>query len=97
MKVEILRSGALDCAFRGTSGSKEIQSMVQLVPNTGYHSLQCIKTGNSVQAVVDGTVTSQTANIGAISNNADVVIGAHGSGTFDFYKGSIDDVSMIFG
>jgi hypothetical protein len=97
MKVEILRSGALDCAFRGTSGTKEIQSATLLVPNTGYHSLQCIKTADSVQAVVDGSVTSQTANIGAISNNADVVIGAHGDGSFDFYKGSLDDISMTFG
>jgi Concanavalin A-like lectin/glucanases superfamily len=97
MKVEILQSGALDCAFRGTSGAKEVQSTVQLVPNTGYHSLQCIKTANQVKAVVDGTVTAVTANIGAIFNNANVVIGAHGTGTYDFYKGSLDDVRMTFG
>jgi Concanavalin A-like lectin/glucanases superfamily len=97
MKVEILRSGALDCAFRGTSGAKEIASTVLLAPNTGYHSLQCIKTASQVKAVVDGTVTAVTANIGSISNSADVVIGAHGTGTYDFYKGSLDDVSMTFG
>jgi concanavalin A-like lectin/glucanase superfamily protein len=96
-KVELLRTGALSCAFRGSSGANAAISTNTISPNTGFHTIQCIKTAGQVQAVVDGVTTSKNANIGSISSTAPVVIGAHTGGTSGFFKGSIDEVSVTFG
>ncbi|MEA2506230.1 MAG: hypothetical protein QOH48_848 [Actinomycetota bacterium] len=97
IKMELLQSGALLCSFRGTSGSKEVSSTVTLLPNTGYHTLQCVKTTTQIQAVVDGSVSVLNATIGCISNTAPVVIGAHGDGSYDFYRGSLDEAVITIG
>lgn len=96
-KMEILQSGALACGFRGTSGAKEVISTTTLLPNTGYHTLKCVKTSTQIQAVVDGSATVLNASIGAISNTAPLSIGAHGGGTFDFYRGALDEATITIG
>jgi Concanavalin A-like lectin/glucanases superfamily len=97
-KMEILPSGALFCGFRGSIKSATVTSTKLLAPNTGYHTLQCIKTTYQIKAIVDGSATALNAKVGSISNSAPVVIGAHGGGTFnDYYKGSLDEASISTG
>jgi Concanavalin A-like lectin/glucanases superfamily len=95
-KMEVLQSGALLCGFRGTAGSVTVTSSATVAPNSGYHHLECIKTANQIQAVVDGAATVKSANIGSISNTAAVVIGAH-TGGGDSYKGLIDETTITIG
>ncbi|MDX6533966.1 MAG: hypothetical protein QOF68_1710 [Gaiellales bacterium] len=96
-KVEILQSGALFCQFKGSNGSAAATSSKKIQPNTGFHIIKCIKTGSKVQAVVDGATVGKTATVGSITNQAPVVLGAHTSGTNDFYKGVMDEVSITIG
>src|SRR5919199_3005601 len=55
-KMEILSSGKVLCLFRGTTATvKKRASRKQPPINDGrYHTLQCVKTANSVQVLVDG-------------------------------------------
>jgi len=96
-KVELLKTGALSCAFRGSTGANTVISSNTIAANTGWHEIKCIKTSGQIQAVVDGVVTSKNANIGSISNTAPVVMGAHTGGTAGFFKGSMDEFSITFG
>ncbi|MEA2507472.1 MAG: hypothetical protein QOH48_2090 [Actinomycetota bacterium] len=93
-KMEILQSGALSCGFRGSIKSATVISTTLIGANTGYHTLKCVKTTYQIKAFVDGVGTALNAKIGSISNSQAVVIGAHGSGTYDFYKGSLDEASI---
>ena len=95
-KMEVLQSGALLCGFRGSASSSSVTSTATIAPNSGYHTLTCRKTTNQISATIDGSTTTKSINIGAISNTAPVVIGAH-TGNFDFYKGLMDEVSLTFG
>jgi hypothetical protein len=96
-KMEVLQSGALFCQFRGSAGQAAVTSTNAMSPNTGFHTVSCVKDGSSVQAVLDGVVASKSANVGSISNTAPVPIGAHTGGSSDFYKGVMDEVSITFG
>jgi hypothetical protein len=96
-KMELLPSGALFCQFKGTGGQAAATSTNLIAPNNGFHTVVCTKTGSTVQAVVDGVVTSKSANVGSISNTAPVPIGAHTGGSNDFYKGVMDEVSITIG
>jgi Concanavalin A-like lectin/glucanases superfamily len=95
-KMEVLQSGALLCAFRGTAGSVTVTSATTIALNSGYHHLECVKTANQIKAIIDGNATAKAANIGSISNAAPVVIGAHMGGG-DYYKGLIDETSITLG
>jgi acetyl/propionyl-CoA carboxylase alpha subunit len=96
-KMEILQSGALTCGFRGSIKSATVTSTATIAPNTGYHTLKCIKTTYQIKASLDGVVTALNAKVGSISSSQPVVIGAHGNGTYDFYKGSLDEASITVG
>lgn len=96
-KMEILQSGLLSCGFRGSRGSSSVSSSIPVLPNTGYHRLRCIKTRHYIKAVVDDSVTSHHSHIGSIHNSEPVVIGAHGAGDYDFYKGSLDKAKIRVG
>jgi concanavalin A-like lectin/glucanase superfamily protein len=96
-KVEILQSGALFCQFRGSNGIAAVTSVKTIKPNSGFHTIKCIKTNTNLRAIVDGTSIGKTANIGSITNQAPVVIGAHTGGNNDFYKGVMDEVSITIG
>jgi Concanavalin A-like lectin/glucanases superfamily len=97
-KMEIMPSGALLCGFRGSIQLAIVLSTKLILPNTGYHSLKCVKTTYQIKAIVDGVATSFNQKVGSISNSAPVVIGAHGGGTInDYYKGSLDEASITIG
>jgi acetyl/propionyl-CoA carboxylase alpha subunit len=96
-KMEILQSGALTCGFRGSIKSATVTSTATMAANTGYHTLKCIKTTYQIKASLDGVVTALNSKVGSISSSSPVVIGAHGNGTYDFYKGSLDEASIATG
>jgi hypothetical protein len=96
-KMEILQSGALACGFRGSIKSATVTSTKTIAANTGYHTLKCVKTTYQIKAIVDGSGTALNAKVGSISNSKAVTIGAHGSGTYDFFKGSLDEASITLG
>lgn len=96
-KMEILQSGVLRCGFRGSHRSAIVRSTIPIVPNTGYYRLRCIKTRGHIKAAVGASVTSRNRRIGSIHNSQPVVLGAHGDGLYDFYKGSLDKAKIIVG
>jgi hypothetical protein len=96
-KMEILQSGQLSCGFRGRRRAAIVDSTKKIIPHTGYHRLRCIKNRHRIRAVVGRSVTTVHTRVGSIHNSQPVVIGAHGSGDFDFYKGKLDTIKIKIG
>jgi Concanavalin A-like lectin/glucanases superfamily len=93
-KVEYQPTGQASCGFAGSAGSSEIIAGPAL--NDGaWHTVQCTKTASSIRLVVDGRTFSQAANVGTISNDAPVVIGARPGS--EFFRGSLDEASIRTG
>lgn len=104
-KMEIKRTsnasvGRLHCVFKGVmpDGSRQIAKRVAMpdVVDGRIHTLQCVRTGDTIQAVVDGKVYSKTRATGSIANNQSVILGAKLAGD-DVLKGSLDEVSINIG
>jgi hypothetical protein len=94
-KIELLQSGAITCVFRGTSANRNATGGSGL-NNGAWHHIECIKTASQVQLVIDGTVVkTSTGTVGSISNTLSVNIGAYPGS--DWYKGTLDEVSIAFG
>jgi Concanavalin A-like lectin/glucanases superfamily len=94
MKMEFQQSGQASCGFEGTSGYSELNAGPKI--NDGqWHTVQCVKTSTAIQVVVDGTIYSQSAKVGSISNTTAVAIGARPGS--DWYKGALDESSIQIG
>ena len=89
--------GTLFCQFAGATKTAAATSTNTITPNTGYHTIRCIKTSSQIQAVLDGVTTTTSAQVGSITNHANVVLGAHTGGNNDFYKGTMDEASITIG
>ena len=96
-KMEILETGRLKCAFKGTGGiaDKTAGSGQPTVDDGRWHTIRCLKTATTVTARVDGYSTSSNESAGSISNSAPVRLGAKVSGD-DVYNGAMDEVSIEF-
>lgn len=93
-KMEFQQTGQASCGFEGTGGYAELIAGPAI--NDGqWHTISCVKTATAIQVVVDGQVFSKAANVGSISNNSDVVIGARPGS--DWYKGQLDEASIQIG
>jgi hypothetical protein len=93
-KIELQHSGQASCGFEGTAGYSEI--IAGPAVNDGqWHLIQCVKATTEISLIVDGSVFSQAANVGAIENDAPLVIG--GRPGADWYRGTLDDVSIQIG
>jgi hypothetical protein len=93
-KMEFQQTGQASCGFEGTGGYAELIAGPAI--NDGqWHTISCVKTSTAIQVVVDGQVFSKAANVGSISNNSDVVIGARPGS--DWYKGQLDEASIQIG
>ena len=99
-KMEIKRAsnasvGRLHCVFKGRmpDGSMKIAKLVAKpdVVDGRIHRVQCVRTGDKIQAVVDGRVYSKTSATGSIANNQSVIVGAKLAGD-DVLKGALDAV-----
>lgn len=94
-KTELLQSGQASCSFHGTSSGPQIQGGPDIA-NGKWHHIECVETPNSITLYVDGAqVASQTVAIGTVdTSHSDATVGSHG--TFDWYKGKLDDVTIAF-
>ena len=89
-KVEYQPSGQASCGFKGTTSSSLTRGPAL---NDGkWHTVQCVKTSSTIKLIVDGQTYSKTVSVGAISNTAPVVIGAHPGS--EFFKGALDEASI---
>jgi hypothetical protein len=98
-KMEIKRTsnpavGKLHCLFKGTGGRVHKVARTDVVDG-GWHTLECIKTSNSVVAVVDGRTFTATGSTGSISNAKEVLVGGKKTEPFDdMFEGEMDFVSI---
>jgi hypothetical protein len=98
-KMEIKRAsnpevGKLHCLFKGTGGRVHKVARTDVVDG-GWHTLECIKTSNSVVAVVDGRTFTATGSTGSISNASEVMVGGKKTQPFDdMFDGEMDFVSI---
>ncbi len=93
-KVEYQPSGQASCGFIGSAGSNELIAGPAL--NDGaWHTVTCVRTASGIQLIVDGTTFSKAGAVGAISNTADLVIGARPGS--EFFQGSLDEASVRVG
>lgn len=104
-KMEIKRKatdysiGRLHCVFKGViNGSRvSVRSLASVdIVDGRQHTVSCIKTATSVQAVVDGRAFTKLQQTGAISNDQPVLLGAKIPGD-DVLQGVLDQVSIDIG
>jgi hypothetical protein len=91
-KMEIYANDKAYCQFRGSSGSKTINTGPVLSDNR-WHVISCVKRNSSLSLVVDGVSYTSNVTIGRISNTARLTVGAKSTGG-DWFKGVIDEVSI---
>ena len=61
----------------------------------GWHTLECIKTSDSVVARVDGRSYTKAGSAGSISNSTKVMVGAKKADPFDdMFHGRMNFVSI---
>jgi hypothetical protein len=99
-KMEIKRTsnpavGKLHCLFKGSGGRVNRVAPPDIVDGN-WHTLECIKTSDSVVAKVDGGKSyTKTGSAGTISNSKEVLVGAKKTNPFDdMFDGSMDFVSI---
>lgn len=94
-KTELQQNGQASCSFHGTSSSPQIQGGPDIA-NGKWHHIECVETPDSITLYVDGAqVATQTVAIGTVdTSHSDATVGSHG--TFDWYKGKLDDVTITF-
>lgn len=83
------------CSWMDVSGAT-----ITVVRGTGlndgrWHRLTCSRSGDTFTVDVDGSTTSNPKTLGAISNSADLTIGAKATDS-DVFRGLIDDAQVSF-
>jgi chitodextrinase len=105
-KVELLQSGQILCALHGLVGGTTftgvgVQSTGSSLADGNWHTITCARTDyRTVTLTVDGTQYSASlsgASLGAISPTLDLYIGANGLVGDDYYRGTLDDVTVQVG
>jgi hypothetical protein len=84
------------CQMKGSSNATKITNAPYTLNDGAWHTISCTKTDTRVTLVVDGHSYSKSAQIGSISNSADLTLGAKRSGG-DWYKGVMDAVTYVIG
>ena len=98
-KMEIQRTadptvGRLHCLFKGSGGRANRVARVDVVDGN-WHTLECVKTSDSVVAKVDGRTYTKAGSAGSISNSTNAMVGAKRANPFDdVFDGSMDFVSI---
>jgi hypothetical protein len=87
--------GRLHCLFKGSGGRVNRVAPVDVVDG-GWHTLECVKTGESVVARVDGGRSyTKAGSVGLISSSSNVMVGAKTADPFDdMFDGRMDFVSI---
>jgi Concanavalin A-like lectin/glucanases superfamily len=92
-KIEILKNGAANCLFRGSTGQVELSKGPNIVDGT-WHTVSCSRSSNTVTLMVDGVAYKKSGSIGNVTNTAALSIGAKDTRGNDQYNGLIDEVSI---
>jgi hypothetical protein len=94
-KMEIKQSGFLHCYFRGSGAIVHKVARVNLLDGN-WHTLECIKTSDSVVARVDGGRSYKaTGTAGSITSSSNIMVGGKKTNPFDdMFDGSMDFVSI---
>jgi hypothetical protein len=99
-KIEILKGNHARCFAHGTGGSKSLASAKALSVGK-WHTIVCTFTPTGMTIVVDGSrPKTQSGNIGSVTNDARVSIGAKVAGTDpggDQYAGQMKQVVITKG
>jgi concanavalin A-like lectin/glucanase superfamily protein len=86
--------GRLHCLFKGSGGRVNRVAPVDVVDG-GWHTLECSKTSESVEARVDGRSYTKAGSAGSISSSTNVMVGAKKAEPFDdVFDGRMDFVSI---
>jgi hypothetical protein len=86
--------GRLHCLFKGSGGRVNRVAPVDVVDGR-WHTLECVKTSDSVVARVDGRSYTKAGSAGSISSSTNVLVGAKKVKPFDdVFDGSMDFVSI---
>jgi hypothetical protein len=93
-KVEVLKNGKAQCAFKGSSNYAAVSGGPNLA-NGHWFTVRCTKTSSSVILKVSGSVYSRSISVGSIANSSPVGIG--GAPGSDFTDGRLDEVALIHG
>ena len=94
-RLELLGSGAVACSARDAANTlADVTSDQRLVGDGSWHQIGCARTGNQWSVIVDGKVTSDTVELGAVSNTVALSIGSK-YGQEDRPLGLVDDVKLI--
>ena len=94
-KMEILASGKAFCKFKGTGGNVAITAGPVLADDQ-WHTIVCRKTASQVTLTVDGSNFNKNGSAGSISSTIAVTLGAKPN-SGDWYKGLMDEVSIVVG
>jgi hypothetical protein len=84
-----------NCTFHGSSGEGKVNSDVN-VADGDWHTVSCTKTANAIEVSVDGNRESERVQVGSISNDEPLTIGAK-SFPDDQFRGDMDEVSVRIG
>jgi hypothetical protein len=88
--------GKLKCSFRGDPGSVVTKTARPDIMDGQPHELKCIKTANSVVAMVDGRAYTKSGSAGSIANSSNTMLGSKVPGD-DQYNGLLDEVKVEIG
>jgi hypothetical protein len=95
IKLEVQPNGQASCMFRGSLGSKELQSGPDLLDGR-WHHVTCRRKGDQIIQTVDGDTHTVTKATGAIRVSTRIRIGSHLNGG-DWYRGVLDEVRYSIG
>ena len=94
-KMEILQTGKAFCRFTGTGGALSITAGPDLSDDR-WHTIICRKTSSGITLTVDGSSFQRSGSVGSISDSIVLLLGAKPGGG-DWYKGLMDEVSIVIG
>ncbi len=97
-KMEIHRVSGVakaSCRFRGSNRSLALTQGPKL-DDGRWHTIVCEKRSSSIRLIVDGRAFSLSGSVGSITNTARLTVG-YKADYSDWYKGTLDEVSIVKG
>jgi hypothetical protein len=88
--------GGMNAACIFKDQTRAVATAVAPIPKTGWLTITCAKTANTVKLTAGGTTRTTTKAVGTIANTAGVYIGGKGDGT-DVFSGLMDQVRITIG
>ena len=94
-KLEFIAGGRVKCSAKGARsvvGHRVIGPEISLAEGR-WHYIACARTGSTWSAIVDDTVSSESANLGSIRNTMPLSIGSK-YGLEDLPQGVVDEATL---